>query len=526
MTDDFDPDAYLAQPATPPPAQGGFDPDAYLRSGSQSSSLPVLNIPDYQRQYATAGLEQMGRGVSQLESGSPWEMAKGAGNVALGGMGYVGSWPNALVHGVVGAPVENVTGSPLAGELADVGASFALPTPKALAPAKVAEAPSIAELKATAKAAYESPEVKAVQIQAQAAPRLSGTIKTNLNDMGIDENLAPKTFGIVSKLEDVPSGSFLTVDNLRSLRRTLGRAAASPDPTERLAAKSAMQHVDEFLSNLPASDTIAGDPAAASAILKEANANYSAMSHAADLDVRMTRAQLRAAAANSGMNIGNTIRQRMADILVNPKLQRGFTADEISQMKAIVEGGRLDNATRFASNVLGGGGGLLAAMYGLAHAGVAPIAGYLLRRASNAQTLRAAERLNESVRARSPLGQARGAAAQIGNAPSPRLGFSPALSTGVALPELARFPGLQSPSAVYGQDDQQNIPRPPGQQQRGGAIKQKPRAAGGKVETKHARPLNRKFKPEAIGARKAPDGRYYIHKPHPKGQYMMVVPRG
>ena len=207
-------------------------------------------------------------------------------------------------------------------------------------------APKIAtnpELKAAAVAGYKAPVVQDVKIAASAGKRLYDGIVTDFNspEIGIDENVAPKTFGILNKLRNVPEPEegepdpFLTVNNLRSLRRTLGNAAASPDPTERLAAKSAQQHVDEFLSNLDQSapgDIISGNPNAAAAILKEANANYAAMSRAADLDTRMIRAQLRASAANSGMNIGNTIRQRMADILVNPKLQRGFSADEIAQM--------------------------------------------------------------------------------------------------------------------------------------------------------------------------------------------------
>jgi hypothetical protein len=162
---------------------------------------------------------------------------------------------------------------------------------------------------------------------------LADEIFGNFNhpDIGIDENVAPKTFGIVRKLMKEPEDeSFLTVNNLRSLRRTLGHAAGSPDATERFAAKSAQQHLDEFLANMPPEYTIEGDPKAAAEILKKANANYSAMKTSADFDARLVRSQLRAAAADSGMNVGNTIRQRMADVLINPKLRRGFTLDELA----------------------------------------------------------------------------------------------------------------------------------------------------------------------------------------------------
>ena len=99
----------------------------------------ILSIPSTQRELATEGMHQMGRGVSQLGSGEPWEMAKGAGNVALGGMGYVGSWPNAALREIVGKPISGVAekagaGSyaPLIGSVAEIGAGFGLPVPKGM----------------------------------------------------------------------------------------------------------------------------------------------------------------------------------------------------------------------------------------------------------------------------------------------------------------------------------------------------------------------------------------------------------
>jgi hypothetical protein len=353
----------------------------------------------------------------------------------------------------------------------------------ALTPRSVGEAtaPTIPELKGAAVAGYESPTVANVQIHAAAGPRLSQEIQTNLNEAGIDENLAPKTFGILGKLEKVPQGDdggpqpFLTVDNLRSLRRTLGNAAGSIDPTERLAAKSAQQHLDEFLSNLPAADVIQGNPQAAAQILQQANGNYAAMARAADLDQRMTKAYLRAKAANSGMNIANTIRQRMVDIASNPKLGRGLTPDEMDQVRQIAEGTPLENTMRHAGNILGGGGGLLTAMYGmgaLATHGVtalAPIAGWALRKMSNSMAMGKAADLGESIRMRSPLGQQRQAAAMAQTA-------RPDLSGGrLALPPLAQAvrPFVQGPAAVEAQAQQNSVPGVEQQQNTGGAVRQK-----------------------------------------------------
>lgn len=270
--------------------------------------------------------------------------------------------------------------------------------------------PTIEELKSAARAGYESPTVKAVEMKADVGPRLATEIQTNLNKEGIDDILAPKTFGILNKLKDVPEDAFLSVDNLRTLRRTLNRAAGSADATERLAAKTSIAHLDETLAELPAADVIKGDPKAAAAILKEANGNYAAAMRAMDLDKRSLRAELQAARANSGMNVANRVRSNMADILMSPKLARGFNPEELATMDTIVRGYTGENFLRHMGNILGGGGGLLSALYGLAaigtHGGaaIAPVAGYGLRKLSNSLALRHARKLNEAVRLRSPLG--------------------------------------------------------------------------------------------------------------------------
>jgi hypothetical protein len=93
-----------------------FDPDKYLaqRRGPVESFTRALvgglpGGPVYEQMKGDT-LGQMSRGVGQLESGSPWEMAKGAGNVALGGLGYATLPIDAPLHAMVGEPVERAVG--------------------------------------------------------------------------------------------------------------------------------------------------------------------------------------------------------------------------------------------------------------------------------------------------------------------------------------------------------------------------------------------------------------------------------
>lgn len=276
--------------------------------------------------------------------------------------------------------------------------------------------PSIEQLKAKAGGGYEQAKGLGVEIRPQAAETLAARLKGELSQAGLDENIAPKTWGILGKLEGAPADAVMTVNNLQALRRTLGNAAGSIDRSERLAAVQAKNAVDDFLANLPAGALIRGDAKQASALLREANANYAAAERAAELDRKITRAQLRASAANSGMNVANTIRQRMADILLTPALQRGYSPEELRHMERLVRGSALENSLRYAGNLMGGGGGLGQAVIGMGALGSAyatgnpelaalPVLGAGARMASNRLTLQNAARLNAMARARSPLGR-------------------------------------------------------------------------------------------------------------------------
>lgn len=271
-------------------------------------------------------------------------------------------------------------------------------------------APTIPELKAAASAGYESPEVAAVNIKSKAVTDFADRTAVELNNSGIDEILAPKTFGLLSRLQKAPGGSTITGANLNTARKAFGNAAGSPDPTERLAAKTVIDKLDELLPNLSSKDVISGDVGAAAKTLEDARANYSAAKHAESIDKKTVQAELRAAAANSGQNVANTVRQRMADILINPKEQRGFSESELAQMDEIVRGSKSGNALRAAGNMLGGGGGLgavvSAAVGGAATGGpgaVAPLVGFGLKQLSNRLTLKQTERLSEAIRLRAPL---------------------------------------------------------------------------------------------------------------------------
>lgn len=280
-------------------------------------------------------------------------------------------------------------------------------------PAPPPATPTIAELKGAATVGYESPEVTGLVIRSKPVTDFAGRVRQDLNEAGFDENVAPKTLAILAKIEEAPNGAFVTGKNLDSLRKTLGKAAGSTDPSERAAAAQAIEALDNLIPNLGKGDVLRGDASKAAETLATARANYSAAKHSESIDAKTIQAELRAAAANSGQNVANTVRQRLADVLLKDKQKRGFTPAELQMMEEIVRGSRGENALRTAGNVLGGGGGLgaVAAAGAGAYAtggpgAVAPLVGWLLKSASNKMTLKQAEKLSTMIRDRAPLASA------------------------------------------------------------------------------------------------------------------------
>ena len=218
--------------------------------------------------------------------------------------------------------------------------------------------------------------------------------------------------------EKVDSGQPLTFADIKQTRdelldtqanaaKSTGRTAA----TDLRSATIAKHGLDDIVAGTPEGDQFI-----------EGNANVSGGKQAENLDKRLYRSELRSAAANSGKNVGNTIRQNVASMLLS-KDARGMSPDTIQQAENIVYGSAPENFMRHWGNVLGGGGGLGQALTGgmagglgyLASGGsptitgisaaALPIAGALMKHGANEAAVGHLEALSNALRNNTPLGQ-------------------------------------------------------------------------------------------------------------------------
>lgn len=351
------------------------------------------------------------------------------------------------------------------------------------APSK-APAPTIEELDASATKNYNSPAVKDLEVKPQTLGRYSDETQISLNRDGFDENVAPITFSILGKLTKAPAGSIVTGDNLNSVRKLLGKAAAAGGE-EGNAASRAIDALDDFVPKISRNEVVKGDVGAAAQAWEQARGDYSAARQAEKIDNKRVSAEIRAAAVNAGQNVAGRIRQNMAAVAdpTTPKNARGLLPEEVAGARSIAEGTRTQNILRNVGDALGGGGGIRAGVLGVGGAilggapGAAiPLVGHVLRAISNKLTIRQAEKLSEAIRSRAPLASSSAkfnqAAAQVQANRTPQAIAGAVLaarnlstnlrSAGFNIAPADLLSGLQSPSSG-GAQEQNDVPRPPGQ---------------------------------------------------------------
>jgi hypothetical protein len=282
--------------------------------------------------------------------------------------------------------------------------------------------PSIQELKAAASKGYQSEAVKGLEINPKAAADIATSIRIKLDDQGFDDVVASKAHAILKKLEAIPEGGTVTGQNLHSFQKTLGKAAGSVDPQEKAAASIALSEFNKRLEAVDPSFVIKGSADDFSRTMKEANANYNAASQSGKIDKKTVDATIRAGSVDSGANTGATIRRRMAEVATKPSEQRGLRSEEVETAKRIAMGNRTENFLRRGGNILGGGGGLGALASGAVGMGAAgaysqdpggsfaglalPALGFAMRGMGNRMTMKQAQKLSDTIRARAPLSSA------------------------------------------------------------------------------------------------------------------------
>lgn len=391
----------------------------------------VTDIPAEIGRTANANLDTIKEGVTNRGSKGPIEGLMNTGKALLAVPGLIASPITGAARSLGGhtsAYLQHKVGEVIAPEIAakdnpqqmyenaagDVEKALLAAKPGVKTPPK-APVPTVAELKDAARAGYKSPEVEAVRINPQSTANLAAKIESDLAQQGFrpKPNQGGAVFDEVRGLVPPQGVNAVAVADIDSARKALGIIAKERDavgqPTANAAsARIAIDHINDYLPNLKQADVLAGDATRASSILDEARSNWGAAKRAEAIDLQLTRAERQAAKSGSGSNIENSMRQKIATILDNPKRTVGFTDAEKAKMEEIVRGTASRNMLRKAGK-LGVDGGLSLAWNTAAALGTGgaslpiTIGSTAARKIGETLTARSGRELSEMIRSRSSL---------------------------------------------------------------------------------------------------------------------------
>jgi hypothetical protein len=328
--------------------------------------------------------------------------------------------PEALAANVLKRGVLPGVASELAGKAAE-GTDYEIPARLAGALVQkgkgVPTAPASSVLRAEGGAGSQAVRDLQFANDGAHADQFIGNTLQNFDKRNLDLTPSGAPGQTTQVLNDFAGRPLLSAKDYDAMKLRLNAVEDNP-----AARASAIKALNDHIAGLTPATTI-GDVDAMKSLWSNASGNYAAGMRGQTIDNAISNALDNAAAKNSGQNIGNDIRATLKPLTKNQNelaLRSGFNPAEIAKIRQLTNGTLGSNSLRYASNILGGGGGLgsLVSMGvfgggGMAAEGgpgsvagpAAVLAGIGLRKGYNAMQVNRANALSNMVRSRAPLAQ-------------------------------------------------------------------------------------------------------------------------
>jgi hypothetical protein len=306
---------------------------------------------------------------------------------------------------------------------------------------KMADTPTTGELKTAAGNAYDAVRDSPVVYAPSAMDDLVNNTRIELTKRGLNPVKAPSTFGVLDAAgAPRPAGAIITPDDFDTLRQQL--RGGVPGTQDSLAGQLAIEHLDRRMASPAPGDVLRGTAQDVDTLgrnLADARGNYRPAKLSETVEGKIDTAAVKSDVANSGKNLDNTTRQWLAGLITTKAGQRAMAGANDAERQAVrdvAKGDWLTNSLRSWGNRLGGGGGWGQTFVGSIGAGVGggaahmmgldpvtssavaamtggavPVAGGIMRSIENERTTRAADKIAELIRQRSPEYARRTAAA-------------------------------------------------------------------------------------------------------------------
>ncbi|MEM9523116.1 MAG: hypothetical protein AAF982_03845, partial [Pseudomonadota bacterium] len=277
----------------------------------------------------------------------------GASVVPVGGMMSRAAKPLS----VLGLDLASSVGSGVTGQVAeDMGGNDAVQTIAAMvggglpiaasrAVRSGPQAPSIDDMRDRQARAYEKVDESQARLSQQQRDDLVRTIRSRTEEDQIDAILHPRANRVLDRADVLPETPLIS--DVERYRRMVGRdVAGSADAGEAAIGVNLKQEIDDYLAQIAKDGGGSGEFRGTLDNLMDGRDATRRIKAAEKIEDAIGRGVRRAATSGTGGNEINAIRQNLSRILDNPRLRRGYTADELKAIGDVVMGIRSVNAMR------------------------------------------------------------------------------------------------------------------------------------------------------------------------------------
>lgn len=270
----------------------------------------------------------------------------------------------------------------------------------------VEAAPSIEQLKNSARSIYKELDDSGIQLRQKPFKGLVNKVNQVARKMGARDQLTPKTNAVLKEFNK-EIGNTHTLTDIDGLRRVAQNAAKSTESADAAIGSAIVDNIDKFLDNVSPTAFTKGS-------IKQSDVSKR-FTVARDLWGRSKRSELINdafdKAKNQASGFENGVVVQFRQIINNKNKSKFFKKNELDVMKEVVRGtkasnfakliGRLGFSEGHATNIIGGSLGIVggSAIGGTAGAVAVPLIGQLSRKLAQRLTVKKAEFADTIVRA-------------------------------------------------------------------------------------------------------------------------------
>lgn len=245
-----------------------------------------------------------------------------------------------------------------AGKIGDEVARFVAPKVGA-ALSRTAKPPTQEALRAAKNAAYAKLRSLGGVYTGPSKAGLLTTVRDQMARDGLDQGANPGAWAAFQRAEKVLGAKGpISLDDIDNLRQTIWRQAAglkgADKEAERFYGESMIRLIDDFVDTATPSSLSKATGPELSAAIKEARKANQIWRKTERINNTLESADLRAAAAYTGTNTDNTIRQQVRPLIdpTSSSRMRGVTPDEKKALERVVRGSTGQNVARTVGQVV------------------------------------------------------------------------------------------------------------------------------------------------------------------------------